>query len=389
MRVYGCPDAPMRLEDPPARPARVAIVGAGAVGSTLGAYASRAGHLVTLVDGWADHLRAINGRGLEVRGPRGSFIAHPRTATFSAEQLDNVAADVVFIAGKTVQNEELHAAAQRVRGAQGMVASTQNGLNEDLLTELFGCGRVVGVVTELSAQLVGPGRVLESRRDGEFVVGDPTGEVPVAACRRVAEIMSSCCPIRISDNIVGVIWAKLWWNCAINPVTAITGWGQGRVLADTPLREVLAAIGREVAAVAEAAGIELGRLELLNISPAELSRAGADTRWAELAQRYERHRDKTTSMSADVRAGRPTEIDALNGAVCRHGKRHGIPVPLNELLVDLVSDITRGARTPGEELRDLLVDSAGALTGRAIGPEGLQQSPERLTTSSNRPPTVR
>jgi 2-dehydropantoate 2-reductase len=229
-----------------------------------------------------------------------------------------------------------------------------------VLAEKLGRQRIVGAVTEIGGYMIGPGEIAETRADGGFVIGELDGS-DTPRIHRVQEAFSACAPTVITSTIRGLLWSKLAWNCMMNPLTALTGLGQGEVWTSPGLPELALQIGREVEDVASADGAELQPLTFLGVDlPALLSdtRDRAAPALSLVVELYTPQAGKSTSMREDVRHGRRTEIAFLNGHVVRRGEQLGVPVALNREIVRLVQSVESGARSPAPGLVEALVLSA-------------------------------
>ena len=197
--------------------------------------------------------------------------------------------------------------------------SLQNGVgNVEALSAALGAGRVLGGATAQGANLVGPGHVRHAGA-GETVIGEPGGGA--ARAQRAAAVFNGCgIPARITDDLAAVIWSKLVINAAINPLTALLRVRNG-ALAELPAaRALMEAAAAEAAAVAAARGVRLlypdARARVV-----EVARATAEN---------------ISSMHADARAKRRTELEQINGAVAAEADRLSVPAPMNRALVALV-----------------------------------------------------
>lgn len=323
------------------------VVGGGAIGGMLAGYLTLSGRPVLLVDGWAEHRDAIQRDGLRVDGARGDHLFH-----VDCEPMDKLPelaekVEVAFIAVKSYDTEAALQAVGPLLGTDSVVASTQNGLNEERMAELFGRDRVVGVVVELGGYLAGPGHVVETRPDGGFVIGELDSGTS-ERCAQLKTLLEVCATTTISDNILGVLWSKLTWNCIMNPLTAVSGLGQGRMLSLPEGRRLVFDVAREAAAVAKAAAVDLEPLTFLGVDPRQFVGDSATKQRAErlLLDRYSTQLDKSTSMSQDIERGRRTEIDHLNGFIVMKGDALSVPTPLNRALVELMHSIEGGAARP-------------------------------------------
>ena len=302
---------------------RIAIFGAGSLGSLLGALLDRA-HDVVLV-GRDPHVSAVRDGGLRVTGV-GSLEATP-AATTDGTGLD------VDLAVVTVKAYDTAAAARDLAtGDVDAVVSLQNGLgNEAALAAGPACPIVAGTTTH-GAMLSAPGVVAWTGR-GEVTVGnwrvgdgagDPAGDDPaerVAAAFRAASVDAA-----VDPDIRRRLRLKLAVNAAINPTTALARVRNGAVRSE-PIATYAERAAREAAAVARAEGIDVG-----GDTAVDRARAVAD-----------RTADNRSSMLQDVAAGRRTEIDAISGAVVDRGAEHGVETPVNGLLCALVRGWEAGA----------------------------------------------
>jgi 2-dehydropantoate 2-reductase len=331
---------------------KAVVVGAGSIGGVLAGYLSAHGHEILAADDWAEHVRVIRRSGLTIDGVRGHQTFALQIVTFDElRQLDGPY-DVIFI---SVKSGDTHRAAELVRhllGPETLVVSTQNGINEDYLATSLGRERIVGAVTEIAGHIVGPGSILETRKDGGFVIGEMDGRHTVRI-DGLARFMSDCAPTQVTDNIAGVLWSKLIWNCMMNAGSAVTGLGQGRLMLDEGLRRRLVLIGREAADLASASGVRLEPLAHLGVDPGAI--CSEDPQVAMSAQQrmielYSGQRDRLTSMLSDIRAGRTTEVDYLNGYVVNKARALGRAAEINGKIVDLVHGIEAGRLSPSPDL---------------------------------------
>jgi 2-dehydropantoate 2-reductase len=188
---------------------------------------------------------------------------------------------------------------------------------------------------------------VETRAGGGFVVGELGGYVTGRAAD-VAMVMSACAPTTVSENVTGLRWSKLIWNCMMNPLSALSGLGQGEIILDERTRRLCLAIGAEGVAVSRAAGATLEPLTSMGVDPRRFASRGTELRGVEasLIARYESQIGKSTSMSQDIARGRLTEIDFLNGYLVAHGRRLNVETPMNAVTVELVHRLEQGLVAP-------------------------------------------
>jgi 2-dehydropantoate 2-reductase len=334
---------------------KVLVVGAGAIGGPVSGHLGAAEDVV-VVDGWREHVDAINRDGVRVTGARGDR-TFPVSARYwdqdvaPAVLLDGFVPELAFICVKSLATDAACQLIGAVAAPDTVVVSLQNGLNEERLAQLLGSERVLGAVTEIGGYVSGPGQIVETRAEGGFVLGELDGSM-TDRLSSVAEVLSRCAPTTPTHDILGHLWSKLTWNCMVNPLSAVTGLGQGELIAGDQTRRFALMVGHEAAAVAAANGVSLRRLDFLGIDlPALVAGPTPDAdAEARLIERYSSQMGKSTSMAQDVASGRRTEIEALNGYVAMKGAALGVSAPCNEAVTRLVREVETGRSTPGESV---------------------------------------
>jgi 2-dehydropantoate 2-reductase len=306
---------------------RITIFGTGAMGCLLGARLARAGARVTLVGTWREALAAIGRHGIRVEDGSRAWSIAVATARI-AQPIDP--APIVLVLVKSHQTRAVAPYAARAVTADGIVVTLQNGLgNREILEGAAGASRVAAGVVTAGATLLGAGHV--SSHPGAISLGNRPS---APALGQLAALLADAgFETELRADLERLVWRKLAVNCAINPLSAVRALPNGALLARSEDRELLAAAAREVQQVAAARGVDLGT------DAAELARG--------VARRTGGNR---SSMLQDVERGAPTEIDALNGAVIREGRRLGVPTPVNEWLCLELARVTT-ARRAGAALR--------------------------------------
>jgi 2-dehydropantoate 2-reductase len=304
---------------------QVLIVGAGAVGGTFGAKLSRSDHSVGFV-ARGENGRAIREHGLVLEAPDG-FITARGEVFESVEAARDFGAELALISVKWRGLDEVAAATGDALAPGGVAIPLLNGLDaEQRLAAAIGEERVIGGVAQLSASLLGPGRVL--LRAGGMLTLAPFVAGQETRVAELATLLSPSFPCQVEPDLAKLRWQKLLWNAPFNAVCALTRRSAGQVLALPALESVVRQVMAEVISVAESEGVEIGD--------------GAIE--AMLAITRGLFADSEPSMLQDVLAGRETEADQLQGAVVLRARRHGVHVPLLELLHALLLGLGQEGR---------------------------------------------
>ena len=317
---------------------RIAIIGAGAVGCLLGGRLTKAGHNVTLIDQWPEHVEVMKQRGLRLGGPDGEETIRVRALHVHELQREASPFYAVFVAVKGYDTEwATHLAVRYLDPSDGIVVGYQNGVNDQRIAAIAGRERTLGCVTLLDAGLVGPGYAArtDSGRLG-FKLGELDGADTLRA-RALVAVLNDVAPAAVTTNLWGERWSKLTLNCMANPLAALTGLGTAEVRTDPDARRLAVHLGAEAIQVGRALGHEVE--PIWGIAPYRFVDAAAGWGMSELEDDIS-HDAKSRgsgrpSMLQDVLRGRRTEIDSLNGLVVAEGRRVGVATPLNAAVVRL------------------------------------------------------
>jgi len=324
--------------------ARIAIIGAGAIGSVLGALLDRAGHELTLI-GRPTHVNAIRQDGLIVEGTLGTFTVHP-----SASETLEFQPDFAFLVVKT---QDVLAAVQTSLPFLSDVplVTFQNGVRSDeIVATHVPRAQIISAVVNTAASYLTPGKVTIAY-PGSIVLGRPFGE-PDEVLKTVAGTLGAVIPTKLSTNIQGAHWLKLIVNLN-NAFPAITNLTYPQIYAHADMSQLAVRVMREGLATVKRAGI---RLEALPDVPLILTHliAGLPIRLAGAllaasARRRESEWPLLGSTLQSLKRGRPTEIDYLNGEIVSLGQQHHVPTPLNVAIVEIVHQIEQSGQFLGIE----------------------------------------
>jgi 2-dehydropantoate 2-reductase len=302
-------------------PVKIAVVGAGAMGSVYAGLLGSAGNDVWAVDTWREHVEAIRDNGVRVEGASGDRVVAIHATTDPADVGE---AELVILATKAMDVAAAAETARPLVGPDTLVLSIQNGLGgPDVAAEVLGDDRVaVGVAGGFGASVVAPGHVhhhgLELIRLGERH-GPATPRIEA-----VAEVWRSAgFNVRTFDDVQRLIWEKLVCNVAFSGTCTVLRRTIGETLDDPHAWAIASACAAEAYAVGRAAGVAFD----------------FDDPVAYVRTYGEKIRGAKPSMLLDHEAGRRLEIDYINGAIPRVGGEVGVETPVNRTVTALVKGL--------------------------------------------------
>lgn len=317
----------------------ILIWGAGAIGATIGAYLARAGHEVLFVDVVPEHVAAIAAGRLVIEGPIANFTTGGHAVT-----PDRVTGKHkrIILAVKAHHTEAATRAIAPHLAEDGAVVSCQNGLNELTIADIVGRARTIGAFVNFGADYLEPGRILYGVR-GAVVVGELDGAKSprIVALHRLLQVFEP--DAVLSDNVFGYLWGKAAYG-AILKTSALTNDSIADFIDDPARKALIIAFVREILAVATAEnvaplgfdgfdplpflGTDMAAIEATIARMVSYNRTSAKTHsgiWRDLAIRK-----------------RQTDVAAQLAPVRAAARRHGVPTPLADRLVELISGIEQG-----------------------------------------------
>jgi 2-dehydropantoate 2-reductase len=343
---------------------RIVFVGAGAIGGYVGGHVARAGHDVTLIDPWPEHVEAMRSRGLELSGitPEERYLVPVRALHLCDVQglVREQPFDIAFVCVKSYDTEWATLLIRPFLAPDGFIVSLQNCINEERIAALAGWGRTVGCIASLIAcELYAPGRVkrtvpMGGERHTVFRVGEVHGRI-TRRVEAVAGLLRAVDSAKVTPNLWGERWSKLVVNSMRNGLSAATGlYGNQRDTTEGP-RWLSIRLGGQAVRVGQALGFELERM--LGMEPETLARAGeghrdALTEIVDILEEGSRRRadDQRPSMAQDIAKGRRTETDFINGFIAARGEEIGVPAALHAQMNELVRRVERGESPPSPGL---------------------------------------
>jgi 2-dehydropantoate 2-reductase len=354
---------------------RIAVLGAGAIGASIGAYLIRAGHDVTIIDQWAAHIEKIRSDGLKLTDLSGEFTVPAKALHLSDVVNLREQFDIVYLSVKSYDTLWSTYFIEPFLKSTGFILPAQNSLNDEAVASVVGFNRTVGCVPSIGVAVYEPGHVI--RTDPLTTHNFSTGELSGLITPRVLEIADALKVIGHSEattNIWGARWAKMVINCMMNTlagligpaitslnneqqdtanlIRVVTGCEAVRVgsalgvtvepIWGIPTQEfVEATTGDSVRTLRDKMVVALGQLRL---TPEQIQKLGAPAR---------------PSLLQDVIKGRHTEVDYLNGLAVKKGEEVGVPTPMNQAITELMKKLEAGEVKPDpsnlERLKSYLI----------------------------------
>jgi 2-dehydropantoate 2-reductase len=295
---------------------KIAIIGSGAMGMLFGGYLSKHNEVV-LLDTDETKVAAINSNGIRIQEPDGNVTAAAPKAALRAERLGVVDLAILFV--KAMDSRSALRANRSLIGPDTYVMSLQNGFGHDtVMKEFVAENRIVIGTTQHNSSIVEAG-IIHHGGGGKTFIGPMGGDGH--RLKPIEQAFARCgFETEISDNIRRKIWEKLFVNTSASALTAILQTNLGFILGNSHAWGLAKQLITEAVAVANQVGMGFEEEKVLD----------------ELRKLLKQARSGTTSIYADIRDGRRTEVDTISGAVVAAGKRTNVPTPVHEFVVGLI-----------------------------------------------------
>lgn len=327
---------------------RIAIYGAGSLGTILGAFISKAGVAIELINRNKAHIQALQTKGAQVTGT--IQFTQPVTA-YTPEEMSGTY-DIIFLMTKQQNNHEVVQSLNQFLAPDGVLVTFQNGLPEMQIAEILGEDRVLGCTVAWGATLQGPGVCeLTSSPDAlSFSLGG-ISKKRNKHFNKVKELLEHMGTVDVEENFIGTRWSKLLINASFSGMSAVLGCTFGEAAQPHESRRIVQAIIKECIDVCKAGQIRIEPVQgkdivkLLDYSN-PIKRALS---FFIIPIAIRKHAKLKASMLQDLEKGKLTEVDAINGAVVAYGKKVGCPTPMNSKVVEIVHLIEQGKLQPSFE----------------------------------------
>ncbi len=332
----------------------LAVLGTGAIGSSIGGDLTRAGHRVLLIDQWPAHIEAMKAHGLRVIMPKEELHTPVKAIHLSELCSLNQQFDIVFLTAKSYDSCWMVELIKPYLKQGGVLVSLQNSLNDEWIAPIIGYQRDIPSVIELSAEVFEPGLVIRNTDHARtwFSVGELHGRV-TPRLGEIAQFLSAAGKTEINSNIWGAKWSKLAVNCMSQGVAGILGILEWEITQRPEVLELCISLGKECLQVGTALGYRIEPIfgmsaeEFLGSDDEVLKR----TLLAVISHIGKKARN---SVLQDHLKGRRSEVDFLNGLVAKKGREVGIPTPLNQGITSISKEIEKGSLKPNPNNLEML-----------------------------------
>ena len=314
---------------------RCAIYGAGSLGTVLGAYMTKAGVDVELINRNKEHVAAMKEKGAHVTG------TVEMTVPVKALTPDEMSGqyDVLFLMTKQLLNKEVVTFLKPYLTEKGVIVTLQNGIPEPGIAEIVGEDHTMGCVVEWGATLSAPGEsTLTSEPDSlSFHMGKMKG-ITDGQVAQVKQLLETMCPVHIEENLLGARWSKLLINATFSGLGTVVGGLFGDVSESAEVKGIALKCMKECIDVGHAAGAEFAPVQGKDITKLFYYKNGLKKAFALflLPIAMKKHRLLEPSMLQDLKKGKPCEVDAINGVVCDWGRKCGVATPINDRIVEVI-----------------------------------------------------
>lgn len=327
---------------------RYAIYGAGSLGTVLGAYITKNGGKIDLINRNKAHIEALKKNGATINGTVDINVSV--SALTPDEMIGKY--DVILLLTKQLYNREVVTFLKDYLAEDGVLVTLQNGLPEPEIAEIIGSNRTMGCVVEWGATLSEPGVcTLTSEPESlSFHMGGMEG-ISREMMMEVKELLELMCPVHIEENLMGARWSKLLINATFSGLGTVIGGLFGDVSEGKEAKKIAVRCMKECIDVGHAAGVTFAPVQGKNIVSLFYYKGALKRAFATLLLpiAMKKHRNIEPSMLQDLKKNKPCEVDAINGVICQWGKKNSVPTPINDKIVEIIKKAEQQTMTPTKE----------------------------------------
>lgn len=324
---------------------RIAIYGAGSLGTILGAFISKAGINIELINHNKAHVEVLQTIGAQITG---TVKFTQKVTAYTPNEMSGLY-DIIFLMTKQQHNKDVVQLLKNYLTSDGVLVTFQNGLPEILIAEILGEEHVLGCTVAWGATLQAPGICeLTSAPDAlSFSLG-AISRNRSKHFNKVKELLELMGKVEVEENFIGTRWSKLLINAAFSSMSAVLGCTFGEAARPKESRKIIQALIKECIDVCKMGDIHIEPVQgkdivkLLDYNNT-IKRAFS---FFIIPIAIRKHAKLKASMLQDLEKGKLTEVDAINGIVSQYGRKVGCPTPMNDRVVDVIHKIEQGELKP-------------------------------------------
>lgn len=336
---------------------KVAIYGAGAMGTVLGTFLTRHRENVDLITRNKKHVEEMKRNGAKVIG---SVEMIEKVNVFLPEEMEGKY-DIIFLMTKQLDNKVIVRDLVEFLDVDGVICSMQNGIPEIDIAEVIGERRTYGCTMNWAASTAHPGVVKLTSENSPKTLSFGLGSFhrhEGAHFQEVKRLLSIMGEVTVEENFVGVRWSKLLINSGFNGLSAILGATLGEIAKNKTSRRIFQMLVKECIDVAEESEIKIATIQGVNVVKL-INYNNPLKRWFSfkiIPILLKKHQHSVSSTYQDIKKGVPTEIEAINGIVVRYGDETGISTPFNNRIIKLVKKLEARELEQSKENLTLFLD---------------------------------
>jgi 2-dehydropantoate 2-reductase len=338
---------------------KIAVLGSGANGASIGADLTRAGHDVVLIDQWPEHVAAMREKGIRIVMPEETQVTQVRAYNLCDVCTFTNQFDIVLLLMKAYDSRWACQLIEPYLKPDGLIAGVQNGMTTDVIADVVGAQRTMGCVIEVSSTMFDPGVVQRDSPPSRswFAVGAIDRQIK---CREaeIGDLLKCAGKVEYVDDIRASKWMKLVSNATTLVTTAILGQSIHDAATASAMRELMLRSGQEAFDTGQAMGHPAVPIFGMKAEDLRASNRLVETLLDTLVSGFTIKSTLTTVLQ-DWMKGRHSEVDNINGEVVTQAQRLGLKMPVNAAIVEVARRIEQGILKPDPSNLRLVLDIAG------------------------------